>query len=1536
MSRFREGPLRPTSVPPQPPADSAWPPGDPGILEELEAYGAAVQRGEYPDRGRLLAKHPELAGELAEFLDGLELIRQLGPPLDEGEQETGDASQITDSLPHPGRLGDFRLVRQIGRGGMGVVYEAEQISLHRRVALKVLPFAAMLDQKRLRRFRNEAQAAASLDHPNIVHVYSIGCERAVHFYAMQYVEGSTLAQVICELRKLPGEAKKGNAGSKSQLSAAAQSLLHETAGDPQNTPSKKKSSSDPGDDTPKPGSPMAETENPLRGPTSTHISTERPQYFRTVARLGIQAAEALQHAHDLGVVHRDVKPSNLMVDARGHLWVTDFGLAHTQGGVNVTMTGDVLGTLRYMSPEQAQGDRGVLDHHTDIYSLGVTLYELLTLRPAFPEEDRRKLMRQVIEDDPRRPCQVNRAIPLDLETIVLKAMAKESQARYKTAQQLADDLQRFLAYKPIHARRPSLATRVVKWCRRRRALVLSAAVVFIAAVIAAGLFAWDRHLRARDLRRALEQVKVQKNRADLERRVAQENTKLAVAAREKSDHQNYFTTIRLAAVQLERGKHGDAREMLLTCSKGLRGWEWGYLMAQCPSPEWEIQAYDKVEDLAVSPKGGQFATVGDTGLVLLWDAETHKPRYRYPSATHAARISYDPKGRMIAIIGRKSDTERLLSVLDAETGSLIHAFRNAAVRAYCFSPDGESLYGVDDTGSSWRLCVYNTLDWSIQESVAIDRCYEGLAIDENGTSLVCSAGPCTVVFHDPQTLEMLWEDRAPSGGQPVKRMVVSSRQNRLVGGKWTNTSLWNVQEWRRIACYCHSQEICAVSMDAPRGLFFSAGREGVLSLRRLEDGQKLGQIQQGTGMTAAEFFQDGILTGDRFGTVRFWKLPSGTSKNQRRPITGGPHTGTAISFRSDGAMLALHGWAVDTIHLLDTKTWTSRIWEIPGQTERFVKFRPGSRELAAGFTDSIRFFNTDKREPELVRQINTPKPVFHGAFDESGKLLALTYLEAGLDLFEVATGERRPTESVATRYVSVAVSGDGQWFAATERFAPSVRVWSTEDGRLVRKWDNVVGGEGALAFAPDGGTLAIGGIQDKIELRNILTGKVVQTLIGSSGTICSLRFSADGERLFSGSHDHVVRVWDWKHGHKLLELSNGAYYPLDLAISPDGLGLAITGSNPPARVCTAVPFREDPIAPAVVQKDGIPIPPRLTPPGWSGFELRQVLTGHDLHKRSAVAKPSAPGDAVHNVGRPNTSPNSSPSESRDPPGQQRGDGSRLAFSSHGSQVAVATAGDAVQIWDVGKGELREVLSGHTAPANSIDYSPDGLLLASGDSAGAIRLWNAKTWNLVWRIQGHSGNVRSLAFSPDGSLLASAGSDGAAKFWETDTGELQASFYEHPTEINGIDFSPDGSSLALGAADGFIGIRDLAGGSRVLAQGDGLAGVTFVRFDPAGSLLATAGYDGTLRIWDASNGRFRGRFLGHEGVINCCDFSRDGRILASAGSDGKVMLWDTWTRQLLQTLEGHETAVHAVVYWSDGTMVASVGDDGAVRVWSKRQ
>ena len=460
--------------------------GDQHVVDLVDDLARKTRNGESVDLEAFVAEHAEYADVLRGLFPALELLAHIG--VVEGDASVSAAGRTPHeadaSVPVEGVLGDFRILREIGRGGMGIVYEAEQISLGRRVALKVLPFASMLDGRQLQRFKNEALAAAALDHPHIVNVIAVGCERAVHFYAMRLVDGQTLAQVIDQLRS-----------------------------------AEDRMTQDDGHDT----GPTADTRSQPQAMVPTKGSTTRSEFFRAVANLGIQAAEALDYAHQTGIVHRDIKPSNLLVDVHGHLWITDFGLAVTRAGDHLTMTGDLLGTLRYMSPEQVEGNHRVVDPRTDIYSLGVTLYELLTLRPAFAGTDRQAISRRIVEEDPPAPRRANRTVPRDLETIVLKATDKDRESRYASAQHLADDLRRFLEDKPIRARRPGLVDRASKWSHRHRPAVWSAAALLLLGTTGSSI---GMLMIARERSRTVEALEAETG----QRRRAEENLRMSLDA----------------------------------------------------------------------------------------------------------------------------------------------------------------------------------------------------------------------------------------------------------------------------------------------------------------------------------------------------------------------------------------------------------------------------------------------------------------------------------------------------------------------------------------------------------------------------------------------------------------------------------------------------------------------------------------------------------------------------------------------------------------------------------------------------------------------------------------------------------------------------------------------------------------------------------------------------------------------------------------------------------------------------------------------
>jgi tetratricopeptide (TPR) repeat protein len=354
------------------------------------------------------------------------------------------------------RLGDFEIVRELGRGGMGVVYEARQFSLNRKVALKVLSGGLGLTAKAVQRFRREAEAAAKLHHTNIVPVYATGEQDGTHFYAMELIEGPSLDHVIRQMRQ-PGE----SASPPAQLDATGPYV---SAANESGTPSALSSSS---------------------------LGSGSP-YFDTVARMVAEVADALEYAHHQGVIQRDIKPANLLLSAEGRLSVNDFGLARVLEQPGMTLTGEFVGTPAYTSPEQITAGRIPLDHRTDVYSLGATLYELLTLQSPFTGKQRDQILAQIVQKEPKAPRELSKKVPVDLETICLKALEKDPDRRYQSAGAMADDLRRYVNRFAISARRAGPLQRMVKWARRHPAVAASLGCLFVAVGVAFA-FAYQAH-----------------------------------------------------------------------------------------------------------------------------------------------------------------------------------------------------------------------------------------------------------------------------------------------------------------------------------------------------------------------------------------------------------------------------------------------------------------------------------------------------------------------------------------------------------------------------------------------------------------------------------------------------------------------------------------------------------------------------------------------------------------------------------------------------------------------------------------------------------------------------------------------------------------------------------------------------------------------------------------------------------------------------------------------------------------------------------
>jgi serine/threonine protein kinase/WD40 repeat protein len=613
------------------------------VADLADEFCARQIRGERPDPNELAARHPVHAELIRDVLMAL----QAAPP-------PAPAAGVTIPDSQPGVLGDFRIIREIGRGGMGVVYEAEQLSLGRRVAVKVLQSAALADLRLLQRFENEARAAGVLDHPHIVKVYGVGQDRGAHFIVMQLIDGRPLSELIQTVHR-PIASDESEPTVKLRLSVEP-STHHPTAPEDRQ---------------------------------STYPTVSTSTFFRRAAELGVQTAEALEHAHSIGVVHRDIKPGNLLLDAKGDLWVSDFGLAKlTASDSGVTLTGDVFGTLRYMSPEQALAKHDLVDHRTDVYSLGATLYELACGRPAVEGQDKAEILRRVAESDPIPLRRRNRSVPADLERIIDKCLRKEPNERYASARELADDLGRFLRGEPVRAKPIGPARRAARWVSRHPLPFSLAALTALAIVVAIAVAIRDAY-RAEADRLALQAATDREKLRSAELRATQD----------VAERQRFF-----ALLEQVRQRRAD------------------------PYPGWSGKNLEVLRELAALPPASDYQHDLRTEAAAALSALDLVPAGTIGPDCPAGPIDYSPDGERLAA-GRWGTLN--VRVYDAATWRVDRELRlipDANSIAYMveygmpdrvvavrFSPDGKWL--AAGTGSG-RLVLWDTKTWGEPKSWA--------------------------------------------------------------------------------------------------------------------------------------------------------------------------------------------------------------------------------------------------------------------------------------------------------------------------------------------------------------------------------------------------------------------------------------------------------------------------------------------------------------------------------------------------------------------------------------------------------------------------------------------------------------------------------------------------------------------------------------------------------------------------------------------------------------------------------------------------
>jgi WD40 repeat protein len=867
---------------------------------------------------------------------------------------------------------------------------------------------------------------------------------------------------------------------------------------------------------------------------STERSTRSPGFFRTVAQLGVQAAEALEHAHGLGVVHRDIKPGNLLLDGRGHLWVSDFGLARMGGDPGLTMTGDLLGTIRYMSPEQALAQRVPIDHRTDVYSLGVTLYELLTLERAYPGRSREEVLRQIAFEEPRPPRRLNAAVPAELETIVLKAMAKSPEERYATAQELADDLRRFLEDKPIRAKRPSLRQRAAKWARRHKTVVRAAGVVFVLAVVAL----------------AVSTVLIWEKNQELDQSLKREQQ-----LHEQERRNAYYQRIALADREWSANNLTRVYQLLDACPPDLRGWEWHYLKGLLRKPLPLLRHDTTVFSAAISPDGGRIASASQDGIIKLWDLRSGRELHRFPAhKDHARSVAFSPDGWLLA----SGSWDRTVKVWDLRTDRPLLVWEgraNGMVASVAFSPDGQRLAsgsGETDTEFGevriWDVATGQPI-WSRQGH---ERRVLSVAFSPDGRYLASGSA-------------------SKLQGQIVKVWDVQTGQERSafrgrLGGAW---SLAFSPDGHLLAC-------------GKKVWDWQAGQEQVTLGGHVDV------------VYSVAFSPDGrrLASGGMDQTVKIWDVTTG-----QEALTLREHNGLvwSLAFSRDGQRL-VSASSDQTVRIWDARPWQAgekgqEFLTLHGHQGKVnsLAFHPHGRLLAsAGQDGAVKLWDPRTGKEQLTLRVGT-KQVLCVAFSPNGKWLAAGGQEKKVKVWDIdplqASGGREPHVEVKPlthtlgghtgSVLSVAFRPDGKRLASASYLGKDdyVRVWDMTTGKESQQLRDHNWAIFSVAYSPDARYLASGSNDTTVRIWDVSAGQeIVHLQPQHTGPVFGVAFSPDGKLLASGSWDRTVRVWEkvgnvrtWKLRHRLHDPMNGGVQ--SVAFSPDGKRLVWGGTDSAVKVC---------------------------------------------------------------------------------------------------------------------------------------------------------------------------------------------------------------------------------------------------------------------------------------------------------------------------------------------------------------------------------